>query len=143
MKLKIFTVMCAMALGITSYGQAIVNGALESWTSTPYDEPNGWMSSNNESIRRSGIVTATKVTGQAGQAIKLETKVSGGDTVFAFFTNTDGQGDPTKGEGGVPYTQKPDSIKGYYKYDIKSGDSALLLVVFKKLGVITGLNMIK
>lgn len=133
--------MCAMALGITTYGQSIVNGAFESWTSTPYDEPNGWFGSNNESLRSGGVITSSKVTGQSGQAIMLETKVVGGDTVFGFFAST--QGDPTTGQGGFPYSQKPDSIKGYYKYDIKSGDSALLLVVFKKLGNVIGLNLIK
>lgn len=124
-----------------SKAQTIVNGAFENWTITNYDEPDNWNTANSELNRGGGIVTVTKVTGRSNFAIKLETKVSGGDTSFAYFSNT--EGDPEAGEGGVPYTQKPDSITGYYQYNVASGDTALLLVLFKKNGSIVSADLFK
>lgn len=124
-----------------SKAQTIVNGAFENWTITNYDDPDNWSTANSELNRGAGVVTVTKVTGHSGFAIKLETKVSGNDTSFAFFSST--ERDPVAGEGGVPYTQKPDSITGYYQYNVASGDSALLLVIFKKNGSIVSTDLFK
>lgn len=121
--------------------QTITNGAFENWTITNYDEPDNWNTANSELNRGAGVVTVTKVTGRSGFAIKLETKVTGSDTSFAFFSNT--ERDPVAGEGGTPYSQKPDSITGYFQYNIVSGDTALILVVFKKNGSVVSTDVFK
>ncbi len=120
----------------------IVNGAFENWTSLSYDQPStGWYTSNEESIRKAGITTFTKVAGQSGFACRMETKVGGTDTLFGYITNT--QGDPTNGEGGMPYSQKPTAITGYYRYNIPNQDTALILVFFKLGGVQISMDVIK
>ncbi len=45
--------------------------------------------------------------------------------------------------GGVPYSQKPASLKGWYKYDPKLGDTAIISVWFKQGGQNIGGGSIK
>src|SRR5688572_18570915 len=123
---------------VSLYGnaQVIKGGAFESWNTLNYENPNDWTTSNDESAVRHGVVTVTKVSGMTGQAIHMETKLINGEIEPTYFTNS--KGNPEEGEGGFPYSQKPDSMVGWYKSDVKSGDSAIILVVFKKLGNIIG-----
>jgi hypothetical protein len=104
------------------------------------DLPNNWYSSAGENP---DLVTTSKTSdSRSGSAIKLESKIDqNGNVNFGFFTNTDG--DPTIGEGGAPYTQQPTSITGYYKGTFVTGDSAILLVIFKKNGVPISENFFK
>lgn len=139
MKKKILIIIAA-AVGFGNYiqAQSIPNGSFEAWTSTPYDELTGWMTANDQTIQQKGIATVTKVTGVTGSAIKLETKISGSDTLGAYFSNS--FGDPINGEGGVPYSQKPSNITGKYMANMVGSDSAVLLIIFKKSGTIIGMN---
>lgn len=130
-----------LLLQIKGYGQSIINGNFESWTTTPYEEPDGWYSSNLFTLPEVGISNATKVTGQSGSAIMLETEIIGSDTAGAYFTNT--LGDPLSGEGGVPYSQMPTDITGYYKYNTVGNDTALLMVSFKSNGVSISFDIFK
>jgi hypothetical protein len=128
---------------MTAFGQTFKNGNFESWSEITVERPGGWESTLGEFFRSgqtppSGIIT--KVTGQMGSAIQLETKIVNNDTLFGFFSNAD---DPIEGVGGEPFTEQPDSITGYYKYDVKSGDTALLLVVFKKNAAIINTDIFK
>jgi hypothetical protein len=128
-----------LSLFITAklFGQAVPNGTFESWSLTPYEEPNGiWYTSNPQSLAQFDSANVTKVIGFSGQAVHLRTIVTPGDTDFAYIKNT--PGDPTKAQGGVPYTQMSTSITGYYRYDLVPGDTALLLVLFKKNGAVIG-----
>ncbi len=127
----------------TAFGQTFKNGNFEDWNETMVERPLSWQTTLDEFFRSgqtpaSGIIT--KVTGQMGSAIQLETKIVNNDTLFGFFSNAD---DPVEGVGGEPFTQQPDSITGYYKYDVKSGDTALLLVVFKKDAAIINTDIFK
>ncbi|HXP48840.1 MAG TPA: hypothetical protein VN922_02740, partial [Bacteroidia bacterium] len=123
------------------FGQAVPNGGFESWTSTPYNEVSGWYSSNPQSLSMMGIANVTKVTGFSGSAVHLQTYISGQDSNFAYVSNS--PGDPTQGQGGVPYSQKPTGITGYYRYNLPVHDSALLLVIFKKSGSIINTYIFK
>ncbi len=136
-KLLLLLLLCKL----DAFAQTIPNGAFENWTSTPFDDPTGWLNSNRESLRKSGVLTTTKVTGATGSAIKLETKLTGTDTMGGYFTNT--MGDPTAGEGGIPYSQMPATITGKYTCSMVGSDSAILLVIFKKSGAIVSQNVFK
>lgn len=118
------------------FGQSLTNGGFESWNSTPYDQPTNWYSSNPQSIIALNIVNVTKVTGFSGQAVHMQTYISAGDTDFGYVSNT--PEDPTKGQGGIPYTQQSTGISGYYKYNLPVKDTAFLFVIFKKNGSIIG-----
>ena len=121
--------------GVSStFSQALLNGGFENWSSTSFENPNLYQGSNPEALLKIGQNNCSKVTDkQNGNfAIRLETKASANDTVFGYFVN----GDPGKGKGGAPYSQKPTTLNGYYKCDIKTGDTAIFLVIFKSAGVI-------
>lgn len=113
--------------------QSIINGDFETWQTTIINEPTGAITINMELFQRMGpdaplLVTRVTDAHQGTYACKLETAVIQGDTAFGYcvFGKT-GESGP---EGGFPYTQKPDSIVGWYKSDINAADSALLLVAF-------------
>jgi hypothetical protein len=117
------------------YAQTPKNGAFENWNSTPVDVPTGWGTANPDAISSIGQQTVTKTTdAQAGTAVKLETKAGSQDTMFGYVTNS--VNDPRDGKGGAPYTQQPTHFTGYYKYSVPSGDTAAMMVVFKKAGVV-------
>lgn len=137
-KQLLFLFASTVCIGNYAKAQSIPNGSFENWSSTAYDMPTNWFNSNDQNIQRAGIINVTKVTGVTGFAIKLETKKSGVDTLGAYFTNT--SGDPTVGEGGIPYSQKPTTITGKYMANMVGSDSAVLLIVFKKNGVVIGMN---
>ncbi len=124
---------------INSHAQNVVpNGNFEIWNNLSYEDPTGTVTANGDMVRRynsnlSFLVTKSTDKHSGNFAVKLETKVIEGDTSFGYcvFGQTAEEGPG----GGFPYTQKPDSIVGWYKSGIVSGDSALILVWFKKNGV--------
>jgi hypothetical protein len=130
---KVLLPFLVLLISVVTHAQTVPNGDFENWSSINFDNLNGWYNSNSESIPMFGVPNATKVTGyNSTSAIRLETKISGSDTSFAYIINT--QGDPLNAEGGVPYSQMPMAIGGYARYNIATGDSALILVIFKKSG---------
>lgn len=146
MKIKFYlTGFLCLFLSQMLTAQVIKNGAFENWSENTVDNPTGWSTTNDELVRDGQTITTVfpikKVTGQTGSAIQLTTEKILNDTLFGFFSIT--QGDPIAGEGGEPYSQKPDSITGYYKYDIKAGDSAIMLVIFKKNGAVVNTDLYK
>jgi hypothetical protein len=114
---------------------SIPNGNFENWDNHIYDNlmyygttnQGLWLDYENPTPSVSKTTDAQSGT----YAIKLETKVFGKDTVCAFFLN----GNPENMAGGIPYNQHPDSLFGYFKGNIPVGDSALVLVTFKKAGI--------
>jgi len=122
--------------------QTILNPGFEAWTIVPYEEPNSWISTSNfDCINRGAPANVTKVSGTSGFGIRLQTNVVGPDTLFAYISNT--SGDPVNGKGGVPYSQQPTGITGFYRYNLPVNDTALLLVIFKKNGAIISNNLYK
>ncbi len=122
-----------MALGAKA--QDCPNGNFESWTSRPYTTPDSsWYTSNIESIAKEDSLTVWSVAGFSGQAVHIQTAIVGTDTLQAYIINT--TGDPKNGTGGVPYSQQPTSVTGYYRYHMVSNDSALMIFEFKKAGVV-------
>ncbi|MGB3946388.1 MAG: hypothetical protein WBM13_00265, partial [Bacteroidia bacterium] len=123
------------------YAQSVPNGGFEEWTSTTFDDADGWVTSNNESVGYYGVPTVTKVTGQTGFAYRMETIVSGSDTTSGYLLNS--EGDFFNGEGGWPYSQQPTSITGYYRYNLPANDTALMIVIFKASGSIISMDIFK
>ena len=136
MNKHLLTAFAVMGIAAAANAQVFPNGAMENWETINIEEPNNWSTSNKEWRLVNGKFTATKSSdSRSGFAIKLETLVSqSGDTAFAYFANTDG--DPTAGEGGQAFNQLPQNMTGYFKSNIAVGDSAVMLVFFKKNGVI-------
>lgn len=108
------------------------NGDFENWTNLSYDNPYNWDNSNLYTVSAYGFANVSKVTGTGGNyAIRLETKVSGTDTIAAYFSNSD---NPITGDGGVPYTFQATKCHGVYRYNIAAGDTAWIILKFKHNG---------
>jgi hypothetical protein len=137
-----FSLLC-VALFTVSAQDTIPNGSFEYWTSYPYKLPTNYTSSSNvKSFQNSGVATVERSSTayHGSYAIKLTTVAPiapATDTTGGYFSNSTNTetGDPTTWPGGIPYTQIPTGIRGYYTYNVNSADSALVGVVFKKNGV--------
>jgi len=132
----------AIAIFNFGYGQTCPNGDFESWTTTNCFGPDsGWNNSNVQSLVQADTLTVWSVSGYSGQASHLQTVILGLDSEQAWITNS--VGNPQAGVGGVPYSQQPTAITGYYRYGMGTGDSAGLFVGFKKNGAFISTNMFK
>lgn len=142
---KIITfLMLIIVTTVVVKSQSIINGNFESWHTTSIMQPTGSVTGNLQVFQMLGndapiLVTRVTDAQQGTYACKLETKVILDDTTFGYcvFGKT-GQEGPT---GGFPYTQKPDSIVGWYKSAIDPADSALVLVSFTLGGFSVYQNM--
>jgi hypothetical protein len=124
---------CALLAIFAAKAQTLPNPGFENWTVTNYQEPNGWWTTNEWSVTDFGIANVTKVSpGVSNDAIRLETIAQGLDTILGGITNT--FGDPFNAEGGQPFSQKPTTLGGSFKYNIKTGDTGWIYVIFKKNG---------
>src|SRR5687768_4396127 len=121
-----------------SYGQPVPNGGFETWNSINYNDPVGWFNGNLRNLSRMGVAPITKVTGQSGFAVRIQTYIAGGDTSDSYISNT--PDDPVNGHGGIPFSQQPTAITGYYRYNLPANDTAGILVAFKKNGVLISMD---
>jgi hypothetical protein len=125
-----------------AFGQACPNGDFENWSIHPYAVPDsGWYTSNPASINAADTPTVWVVGGIAGNAAHLQTAIVGTDTLAGMVANS--VGNPFLGIGGMAYGYKPDSLTGYYRYNLAGNDTALLYVGFKKMGVMVGADTFK
>ncbi len=132
-----------LVLQVKLYGQAVPNGTFENWNSISYTDPNGWNNGNLRDIQRLGISSVTKVTGFSGFALRIQTNIVGTDTSDSYIINTNNPcSNPDQWTGGVPYSQQPTAITGYYRYNLPGNDSALMIIIFRKNGVHIGDNII-
>ncbi|MEI7597600.1 MAG: T9SS type A sorting domain-containing protein [Bacteroidota bacterium] len=111
------------------FGQTVPNGGFENWSSS---DPDNWKSSN---FMIPSSVTKSTSANSGSNAAKLETKT---------YTFTAAPGSLTLGKitqngfsanvtGGVPFTARPDSLVGYYKNSLQSGDASYFGVgLFKR-----------
>lgn len=121
---------------------ATPNGGFEAWTIMNAELPQGYIvSSNSEAFYKCGCpANETKTTDfyHGSYAVHLQTQIGNGDTNVAYFINTNPNGNPNQWAGGIAYSQQPTGIRGYYKSAVPAGDSALILVNFKKSGASIG-----
>lgn len=121
---------------------SIPNGGFESWTNNPMMEPQYYMTSNPFAFGNGFPAWPAQQTTDAqlnSFAVRLETQDNGaGDTLFGYFAN----GDPGTGDGGIPYSQRPTALTGYWKGDVMPNDTALILVMFKLGGNTLSFNVL-
>jgi hypothetical protein len=137
---RIITSVLILLCGIAGIAQTIPNGDFETWIEHTWLDPNDLNSGNPDAISMGLSPTITRtIDKQSGNyAIKLETLATSQDTMFGYVLWGLVQEMPTNG---VTYTQKPDAITGYYKYNIQANDSALLAVWFWDGGIIVSSDM--
>ena len=121
---------------VFSQSGSIPNPGFENWTGSVFLNPAGAMSSNNQNAQQGFPANLFRTTDayHGNYAAQLKTIKSGNDTVAAYFAygNPGGSGP----SGGVPINGTPTGFRVHYKYSIKSADSALIFVQFKKSGTI-------
>jgi len=136
-------------IAVTAFGQdSIPNGSFEKWDSASYDYPQYYLyNSNIQSYFKyqtpfNEVMTTDHYHG--AYALQLMTVASSADTVVGFFSNANPVNtNPHTWSGGIPYNQKPKGIRGYYKYNVVSGDSALIFVAFSRNGSNVGTYIFK
>lgn len=114
------------------------NGGFENWTTVTYSNPANYpFTVNNDGIEK-GVFPLTKVAGYHGNyGVQIKSTVEAG---MGFFVNTKpASPNPSTWRGGIPYAQKPTGIRGYYKYNVTSGDYGVVYAVFLKNGTNIGI----
>lgn len=137
MKKSLFFTLTIACVFSSQAQNSIPNPSFENWTSKGlYKVPTDWGSVNDKS--GGFVITAIQATGTDAHSgtygIKLESKNAGqlapGIVATGTLTsNSSGGGGVT---GGVPYSMRPDSFAGWYKYIPVGSDTAVLSVSFTK-----------
>jgi len=120
--------------------QSISNSGFEDWSDIMfYEEPDEYLTSNPAAYSFKNEPNVYKVSdAQSGNyAIKMETLSSTeGPVPGMAFIGMLGEESIT---GGIPFTERPDSVRGFVKYDVPTGDTAYIAVLFKKFGAPLGI----
>jgi len=130
---KNLLVLLFVYITITTIGQTIPNGSFENWTSSTYENPSNYpVTSNSETFRRDGTSNVSK-TADAHSG-NFAVKLTSTSQSLAYIINSDMVQDPNPAtwKGGIPYTETPAGIQGYYKYNVAAGgDQGTIIVAFR------------
>lgn len=99
----------------------IPNWNMESWTTITTDVPTPWLTY--------GITTKVSPGQNGSYAVKLQGSNNGPG---AILYGTPGN---NTFDGGTTFAARPDSMIAFFKYNIAAGDSAWVIISFKKNGV--------
>ncbi len=145
-QLIMLSILCSASISIVK-AQYLPNGGFEEWEmKVLYEEPESWNTGNLESFRYD-IQTAsmTEDSYSGDYALRIESVEINSDTLFGYVTSngtiTDGDAAMLEYTGGIPISAIPDSLFGYFKYDLATDDTALVLVSFKLNGSVIGQDM--
>ncbi|HSY76494.1 MAG TPA: PKD domain-containing protein, partial [Bacteroidia bacterium] len=112
---------------------AELNGDFENWQSDSLALPQGWQFANSGTI--SNYQTTDKYTGKYALEIQTTSQNSNGKDSAVTAEATTGQETGFGVAGGVPFTNKIDTLELYYKYAAANvNDSAQVTVELKKSG---------
>lgn len=137
--LSLLFVVCGITM---SYAQVVPNPGFEQWNEFElYDEPESYFTTNNNSYLFGGAPGITRAPGQqfGNTALRMEVDASVflgfQPIVYALDLN-----DPTR--GGVPFTGQPDSLEGFFNYQLSVDDTFSLALIFKTQGTIVGFQQL-
>lgn len=138
MKKIFFFTLIALSIFHVQADEIIPNASFENWSASSYVSPENYpYTSNLQASYEESPTNLTKTTDayHGTYAVKLSTLSSNDGTTFAYFLNTDpDEGDLNQWKNGFLYNEIPTGIRGYYKYNVETADSALIMVVFRKSG---------
>ncbi len=125
------------SLGLFAQSNSIPNPSFENWTYVAYQDPINCQTSNDQNSQNSNPISVFRVADayHGKYAIQMKTVKFGADTDASYFAigNPGGGGGPS---GGSPISGTPTGIRLYYKFTVKSADTAFVLVEFKKAGAV-------
>ncbi len=132
--LILLTALMAFVTSTNAQNAATPNPGFENWTQVGnHFDPDNWNNLNSQTAI-TGVFTCTRATGadvhSGTYAIKLTTKsvftiTANGIASTATLITTP----PYGVTGGIPYTQRPDSIVGWYKCTPAAADSGFIQFV--------------
>jgi hypothetical protein len=119
------------------------NEGFELWDNHSYDIPTGYPYTSNL-IRQDGSfpynVTKVSLAQHGSYALRLETDNLTGNANFGFIINQIPRAEsPYLWTGGIPISERPIGMQGYYMFHSVGLDSAMLMVHFMKNGLQLGL----
>lgn len=121
-----------------TFAQSVPNGDFENWNGIANENPLHYPYVSNAEMPALGLppnVIKLADPYDGNFAVQVQTVSSSTDTAFGYLIN----GDPNTGAGGIPYSEHPITLSGYYKCNLPS-DTALLFIAFKENGVIVSNN---
>jgi len=138
MKTQLLLILCLITTTAWA-NESIPNGGFENWDSRTYEYPANYPFNSNTDILFDGgasfNVLKTTTAQHGTYAVRLVTNESSQENGFGYFLNGNPNGDnPEDWKGGIPINEKPTGITGYYKYNVQAGDTAMVLVSFRKGG---------
>jgi len=135
---KIYLLACSLFVlsSVRAQNPALPNPGFENWHNAGnHVDPDNW-NTLNPSTGIIGVLTATRATGadvhSGSYAIRLQTKSVFGTVANGIAsTGTIITTPPYGVTGGIPYTGRPDSIAGWYKYTPAGTDSGFVEFILK------------
>lgn len=116
---------------------SVPNGSFENWTTITSSHPTNYdFNSNRDDM---GVFNINKTTGYTGNyGVELKTVSADGIRMAYLLNENPPSQDPSTWHGGIPCTQIPTGIQGFYKYNQASGDQGMVIVTFSKNGTNIG-----
>lgn len=132
--------LCLLNIGVNQAQE--LNFNFERWQEFYlYDEPKGYETYNFQSYFVTFAPNVTKIPGPIGSAIRLENKRALLDS--AVVPGVLYIGDLAQfPAGGIPFNEIADSLTGYIRFNIKPGDTAIIVFAYKRLGITLGFDLI-
>ncbi len=141
-KMLLFLLMIVPLFSVRA--QNVPNRGFEAWeTRELYEDPVSWYSSNAFTVKYKGITDTLLLVEKSEEAysgegaLYLHNEAFGEDTLPAFVIcqgYVSGDYPDLQFVGGFPYTGQPDSLTGYFRYDLPEEDTLILVVAFKRGG---------
>lgn len=134
MKKFIITFLFSGCIFLLNAQTVVPNGGFEKWDTTEvYTDPTGYTSSNATFFLSFYMSNVTKSSDKqhGNYAARMESALG---MPGYIITSKGGLGMDLL-DGGFPYTSIPDSFTGYYKSHCENGDTAMIVVLFKKSGI--------
>lgn len=137
---KTFTLLAVSCLSLAMNAQQPANAGFENWTSSIlYEDTPPFLSTSQNSffLFGGGNVWPVSSPVQGTYAAHLQTLATATDTaVGALFLGTPAPGGL---DGGIPFTQRPDSMVFWAKKNVMVGDTAIVAVALKFMGNMMGI----
>ncbi len=136
-------IVSTLLISLTAISQ-IPNHSFEDWTNNGnYSTPSNWDTPNDE-LSFMNIFTVTESTDayDGQKSMKMESGnlfgivIPGVATLGEITINITTQ--EATVSGGIPYTERPARLKGFYKYAPQTADSCAIITVFYKYNTSTG-----
>lgn len=122
---KIFTALFFVLMSFLVIAQnEIPNWDMEIWDSTVYDLPSQWQF-------RIGKINKETPPNSGNWACRLANDSLNQTPGVVMYGNSN---DGINFYGGIPFNERPDSLKCFIKYDIPVNDSAYMLILLKNMG---------